>query len=37
MAVSDACVFPGFLTPALTQLYFPKPQITLQDEETVQL
>ena len=25
MAVSDAHVFPGFLTPVLTQLFFPKP------------
>ena len=25
MAVSDAYVFPGFLTPVLTQLFFPKP------------
>ena len=25
MAVGDANVFPGFLTPELTQLYFPKP------------
>ena len=24
MAVGDAYVFPGFLTPALTQLFFPK-------------
>ena len=24
MAVSDAHVFPGFLTPVLTQLFFPK-------------
>ena len=28
MAVSDAYVFPGFLTPVLTQLFFPKPPIT---------
>ena len=28
MAVSDAYVFPGFLTPALTQLFFPKPPTT---------
>ena len=28
MAVGDAYVFPGFLTPALTQLFFPKPQTT---------
>ena len=26
MAVGDAHVFPGFLTPVLTQLFFPKPQ-----------
>ena len=26
MAVGDAYVFPGFLTPVLTQLFFPKPQ-----------
>ena len=26
MAVGDAHVFPGFLTPILTQLFFPKPQ-----------
>ena len=25
MVVGDAYVFPGFLTPALTQLFFPKP------------
>ena len=28
MAVDDACVFPGFLTPVLTQLFFPKPPTT---------
>ena len=28
MAVGDAHVFPGFLTPVLTQLFFPKPPIT---------
>ena len=28
MAVVDAHVFPGFLTPALTQLFFPKPPTT---------
>ena len=28
MAVSDANVFPGFLTPVLTQLFFPKPPTT---------
>ena len=28
MAVSDAYVFPGFLTPALTQLFFPEPPTT---------
>ena len=28
MVVSDAYVFPGFLTPVLTQLFFPKPQTT---------
>ena len=28
MAVGDACVFPGFLTPVLTQLFFPKPPTT---------
>ena len=28
MAVSDAHVFPGFLTPVLTQLFFPKPLTT---------
>ena len=28
MAVCDAYVFPGFLTPALTQLFFPKPLTT---------
>ena len=28
MAVGDAYVFPGFLTPVLTQLYFPKPPTT---------
>ena len=25
MAVGDTYVFPGFLTPVLTQLFFPKP------------
>ena len=28
MAVSDAYVFPGFLTPVLTQLFFPKSPTT---------
>ena len=28
MAVSDACVFPGFLTPVLTLLFSPKPPTT---------
>ena len=28
MAVGDTYVFPGFLTPVLTQLFFPKPQTT---------
>ena len=28
MAVGDAYVFPGFLTPLLTQLFLPKPQTT---------
>ena len=28
MAVGDAHVFPGFLTPTLTQLFFPKPHTT---------
>ena len=28
MAVSDAHVFPGLPTPALTQLFFPKPPTT---------
>ena len=28
MAVGDAFVFPGFLTPVLTQLFFPKPSTT---------
>ena len=28
MAVGDACVFPGYLTPVLTQLFFPKPPTT---------
>ena len=28
MAVGDACVFPGFLTPVLTQGFFPKPPTT---------
>ena len=27
MAVGDAYVFPGFLTPVLTQLFFPKPRL----------
>ena len=29
MTVGDAYVFPGFLTPVLTQLFFPKPPTTL--------
>ena len=28
MAVGDAYVFPGFLTPVLTQLFFPNPPTT---------
>ena len=28
MAVGDAHVFPGFLTPVLTQPFFPKPPTT---------
>ena len=28
MAVGDAHVFPGFLTPVLTQLFFPEPPTT---------
>ena len=28
MAVGDAYVFPGFLTPVLTRLFFPKPPTT---------
>ena len=28
MVVCDAHVFPGFLTPVLTQLFFPKPPTT---------
>ena len=28
MAVSDTYVFPGFITPVLTHLFFPKPQTT---------
>ena len=28
MAVGNAYVFPGFLTPVLTQLFFPKPPTT---------
>ena len=28
MEVSDAYAFPGFLTPVLTQLFFPKPPTT---------
>ena len=28
MAVGEAHVFPGFLTPVLTQLFFPKPPTT---------
>ena len=28
MAVSDANMFPGFLTPVLTQLFIPKPPTT---------
>ena len=29
MAVGDAYMFPGYLTPVLRQLFFPKPPITL--------
>ena len=28
MVVGDAYMFPGFLTPVLTQLFFPKPPTT---------
>ena len=28
MAVGEAHVFPGFLTPVITQLFFPKPPTT---------
>ena len=28
MAIGDAYVFPGFLTPVPTQLFFPKPPTT---------
>ena len=28
MAVGDTFVFPGFLTPVLTQLFFQKPETT---------
>ena len=28
MAVGDAYVFPGFLIPVLTQLFFPRPPTT---------
>ena len=28
MAIGDAYMFPGFLTPVLTQLFFPKPLTT---------
>ena len=28
MAVDDAHVFPGFVTPVLIQFFFPKPQTT---------
>ena len=28
MAIGDAYVFPGFLTPVLTQLFLPKPPTT---------
>ena len=28
MAVGDAQVFPGFFTPVLTQVFFPKPPAT---------
>ena len=27
MAVGDACVFPGFLTPVLTQIFFQSHQL----------
>ena len=33
MAVGDAYVFPGFLTPVLTQLFFPKPLTTFLSAE----
>ena len=29
MAVGDSYVFPGFLSPVLTQLFFPKPPTTI--------
>ena len=32
MAVGDVYVFPGFLTPVLTQLFFPKPPTTFLTE-----
>ena len=37
MSVGDAYVFPGFLTPVLTQLFFPKPPTTfLRGENTLE-
>ena len=35
MAVGDAYVFPGFLTPVLTQLFFPKPPATFLNASAV--
>ena len=34
MAVGDAYVFPGFLTPVPTQLFFPKPPTTFSHAST---
>ena len=35
MVVRDAYVPPGFLTPELTQLFFPKPPTTFLTQTTV--
>ena len=37
MAVGDAHVFPGFLTPVLTQLFFPKPPTTFLKPASVEV
>ena len=34
MAIPDTHVFPGFLTPVLTQLFFAKPPTSYDKKET---